>query len=207
MNTERLIEKIIADNTPVRQTPAPTTSLVLWIMTATLSVGAGVALMGVRENIHLIWSEGRNVVQLVLTFFMAVVSAASAIYLSIPGGEKRHLSWLPFVSMALWVFVLAVSLFLDGEGQPHTGFSCVANIVLLGVLPGVALFAVIRRGFTLDSGRTGLIMLLGIAASGVTGIQFLCSDDHPLHAILWHFLPVVGLGILGVYIGRRFIKA
>ena len=55
----------------------------------------------------------------------------------------------------------------------------------------------LRRAAPLEPGRVGVF-----AALGAAGIQFICMNDDPLHALLWHWLPVVVAGAAGVVLGR-----
>lgn len=36
--------------------------------------------------------------------------------------------------------------------------------------------------------------------------KFIISIDSPLHFLLWHFIPVLIIGLLGVFLGKLFLK-
>jgi hypothetical protein len=83
----------------------------------------------------------------------------------------------------------------------HVG--CVAQIVALSLIPGLALFTMLRRAAPLRlSWSAGLASLAAFAAAAA-GTQFLCPINDPAHLLVGHAVPVAALALAGALIGSR----
>jgi len=64
----------------------------------------------------------------------------------------------------------------------------------------------LRKAAPLNLEKTGMLSVLSVGALGAFGTQFICTIDSPLHFLLWHFIPVLIIGLLGVFLGKLFLK-
>ena len=212
MRTRDLIEQLSHRVEPVKPLAPPHVRFGVWLVAALLCVGAGVGLSSLRQDLGQIVDSPVFLLETVLIGLTAVFSAGSAFVLSVPGTRGRLTGTLPPLAAALWGITLLVILGIDERYA--TGFAveflggegCLARILILGVLPGVLLFIMIRQAAPLDDRQTGILAALAVAALGALGLQFVCLNNHPVHLFLWHFLPVVAVALLGSLLGRWFLN-
>lgn len=123
-----------------------------------------------------------------------------------PDQNRPLLSIVPIVCALLWVTAIGYSFVSAQSIVGGIGLNCIRDIVVLGLLPGALLFFMIKKAAPLGLGKVGAFAALSVAALGAVGTQFICTNDDPLHALIWHYVPVLLLGWLGVVIGRRLLN-
>jgi hypothetical protein len=145
----------------------------------------------------------------VATMLTAVLAAAAAFVLSVPGAERSPIPRaMPLAAGSVWVLLLAVSLTTGGDpvrrllALPFHSL-CLIEIAGLGVVPGWALFAMLRRAAPLRRAWSAAFATLAAVALGAAATQFLCPIDDPAHQVVGHLLPVALLACWGALAGRR----
>ena len=83
---------------------------------------------------------------------------------------------------------------------------CLIEIVGLGLIPGFALLAMLRRAAPLQRAWSGALAALAAAAISAAATQFICPLDDPAHQLIGHLLPVVGLSMLGALAGQQLLN-
>jgi hypothetical protein len=206
-DTNHLIDRLVADSGPVQRVSHPLWGLLRWSACSLLCVAVGVAFIGVRED----WVEKVRETEVVfgvfVCFILALFSAASAFLLSIPD-RSRRITWiLPLITALAWAILLILRWNTEAVAfVPGLGVDCVESTLGLSIVPGALLFWFINRGAALRRKQVALFASLGAAAFGGVGTMLVCSDDGPVHLILWHFLPILVIAGLGFWFGSRFIR-
>ena len=92
-------------------------------------------------------------------------------------------------------------------GRLTFAWRCVYKTASVALVPGVALFVLVRRAAPLHAAWAGLLAILATAAVGVLGANVICPIDRPLHLFLWHVAPlVVAFAALGAGLGTWLIR-
>jgi hypothetical protein len=78
----------------------------------------------------------------------------------------------------------------------------VRNIVVLGVPIGALMYRMMSTAAPLRTSAAGWLASLSAFAAGDLATRFICRHDQALHALAWHFLPVLVMGGTGVVLGR-----
>jgi hypothetical protein len=211
VNTDQLIERLVADVRPVRRLLDPTERAALWMAVALVSIAGGVAYFGVRRDIATIWFDvefvGRGLL-LVATMWLAVVSAFR---MAVPGAERRAFArWWPIAALGVVLAVLAAEVIaaaiMGNAGSPLRAVHCIQKVALVGVVPAVVAVVLVRRAWAAEPKWTLVLGMLGSGAAGALTAELSCPIHAPLHILLWHMLPVVGVAALGVVLGNALIR-
>ncbi|UCF68464.1 MAG: DUF1109 domain-containing protein [Acidobacteriota bacterium] len=191
----------------------PSMRLMRWVGAAVLCLMAGLTAFGVRPDLTASLSDPLYALQALVTLSAMVLAAAGALILTVPGhARSASARWLPIAALAVWLLSLALDFAVhSAAGQPALwdpghGARCVREIAALGLLPGVILFFMAARGAPLRGGWTGWLVAIALASLGALGTQLSCTSDAPAHVFVWHFLPVVLAGGLGVALGRWLLR-
>jgi len=213
MKTDDMIKKIASSAKPIKKLGTPLIRFLKFIVAAALCVGVGIAVGGFRHDIGTKLSEPMFILEALIILFLVISSAAAALVISMPN-TKQSL-WakrFPFVPLLVWLGFLAFELFFVYRDMGMDGFMidygmmCVRDILLLAVVPGLVLFFMIQKAAPTKLGLVGVLILLAVAALGAMGTQFMCSISDPLHILLWHFVPVLSLGGIGLFLGRMILR-
>jgi hypothetical protein len=171
-----------------------------------------VIVIGPRTNVLFASSQPVFLGIAVITVCTALLSAASALVLSIPGAERSP--WqrvLPLIACSAWT--VALLYLLAGEGaairrllQWPVHLACLVEIAGLSVVPGWALFAMLRRAAPLQRAWSGALATLAALSIAAAATQFICPLDDPAHQLVGHVLPVIVLSMFGAIAGQRYLN-
>ncbi|AMY08211.1 hypothetical protein LuPra_01404 [Luteitalea pratensis] len=206
-----LIDRLVRDATPVRPLARPAVRLVRWALAAALCLAAGVAWVHLRHDLAETMWTASFLGQAGLLIGTALLAATAALVVSVPGAEPTPATrWLPLVAITAWAAWLFAAIVAQPEDSrvwwPAPAPQCGVDITLLGIVPGVLLWSLVRRAAPLRPAWTGLLATLTAAALGALGTQLICSNNDAAHLLLWHFGPVTMLTVAGIALGRRFLR-
>ena len=108
--------------------------------------------------------------------------------------------------LAFLAWKAGLSSEFDAADPSRPGYRCLLLTVSFALAPLSALFF-IRRGSDPTHPRS-LGLALGIAAgtAAVALVDLWCPVGHLRHLVLGHVLPVLGLGVIGVWLGQRLLS-
>jgi hypothetical protein len=202
MNTEELIGRLVTDAHPVTRSARPLVLFARWSAISALYLAAGVLVIGIREDLANLWHESGFLAHTLLVFGVTVLAASAAFTASIPVRQQRFLLGGSAMALAAWLGWLAGSLIAVSESHAGDGWKCLRNILVLAAPLGAVMYYMISRAAPLRTGMAGWFAALSAAAAADLATRFICRNDHALHALVWHFAPVVVMALAGVALGR-----
>jgi hypothetical protein len=209
VTTEALIVRLAGSAGPIQPLAPPMRRLWRWAAGAAVATVAGAAVIGVRADGAAMSRETGFLVLAALTTATALISAAAALVLSVPGAERSPAQrWAPIAAGSAWAALLTWSLLSGGSAVSrllafpfHAG--CVIQIIALAAVPAWALFAMLRRAAPLRCMWSAGLASLAALALAAAGTQFICPINDPAHLLVGHLVPVAGLALAGAVIGSR----
>ncbi len=140
MKTEDLIATLVNEAVPVKRIARPITSVIRWFLASTLCVFVGLAIFGLRHDYANAITSSWFLLQLVVIAAMVILSVISAFLLSIPDKKNWLAEVLPIFTFALWFGILVFGVLVSDDYNPGRGLGCLAEVVVLGLLPAAFLF-------------------------------------------------------------------
>jgi len=212
VETSDLIKSLSREVKPVKRLPSPHWRFFAWLFLASASVLTGILLMGPRGDLGARFNEWSFWIECATLFVATVVSAYAAFLMSVPGMTlSRWLRLTPLLSLIFWLALLSYRILnghLSGDPKSITCSAssiCMQDILLLAWLPSAILIIMIRRAAPIRLALNGLLILLASGAVAALGTQFVCCDSSPMHALLWHFIPVIVVTLAGLWAGKKFL--
>jgi hypothetical protein len=211
MRTEDLINALAADvRAPCRQLAPPAVRVGLWVVVSVPWVAIVVAVMGLRSDLAAKAVEPRWLLEqgaALTTALMATMAAFCACMPSRPRWEQA----MPLVPLSLWLALLGAGCLHDWNSVGPDGmalyvdWASLPGIVLVGLVPGIAMSVMLRRGLPLDP--TLSVGLGGLAASalGDFGLRLFHPQDASLMVLVWQVGTVAVLTALGAAAGHRIV--
>ena len=212
MRTDELIVQLARGAGPVRPLPAPSVRLAQWTAAAVPMTVLGLIVIGPRMDVMTVIYDPAFAGLAVATLGTAVLSASAAFVLSVPGAERSPLQRVvPLAAGGVWALVLVVLLTNGGDPVQRVlalpfHWACLFEIAGLSVVPGWALFAMLRRAAPLQRVWTAALAMLAASALAAVATQLICPVDDPAHLLVGHVLPVTFLSVWGVIVGRRWLN-
>lgn len=206
---EQLIETLAEDAAAVKLAPHPFRLVMKWLGAAALYLVISLVLSGVRpdlmERLHTPWF----IAEIVALFAIFITTAVSAALLAFPDlHQKRGLALLPAWMFVLFALVIFFAWRADNPPAPlplHS-FECTVSITLMLLLPAVWTFFTLRRFASTHYRLAGSIVLLSAFSVGALWLRLHEINDSIIHLIQWHYLPMLGIGLVGLWMGRVVLK-
>ena len=212
MRTDELIVALARAAHPVRPLPRPSLRLARWTAAIVPLTAVAAVAIGLRADVSSAIAEPAFIAVAAATIATALISAASALVLGIPGAERSiaHRA-LPLLMGGLWTLALGVLLARGGDPLQRLlvwplHWLCVIEITALGIVPALALFTMLRRAAPLRRYWSAALATLAAVAIGAAATQFICPLDDPAHQLIGHLLPVAVLSMLGAVAGHRYLN-
>jgi hypothetical protein len=208
--SDDFIKNLATNIKPVVPTPPPGIRSLAWMAAAILCVGAGVSLVGLRPDLSESFREPFFWLESLAILLVACIAIAAAFVLSVPGRESSPLTkWLVGIPLAIWMAQMTGRFVFESHDiSPYfwSGYGCANEIVALGILPGILMFYMIKRAAPTNLGLTGALGALAVASISALGTQFTCSSSAPSHLLAFHFVPVLAVGAVGIFLGKKFLR-
>ena len=212
VRTEDLIISLAQSAMPVRVVRATPVRLAQWVAQA-FAIAAAVAFaVGPRTDFQVALGQPRYLVLATATLATAILSAAAAFILSIPGGERSSVQRLmPLTTGALWAALLIAWLREGGDAWARIAdmpihLLCVLLIVILASVSGAMLTKMLARGASLHAVWTAALAWIAAASTGALAAQIVCPIDDPAHHLVGHFAPFVLVVLAGSFLARRSLQ-
>jgi hypothetical protein len=212
VRTDELIVALARDAHPVRPLHRPSLRLAKWTAAIVPLTAVAAVVIGLRADVSSAITQPAFIGIAAATIATALISAASALVLSIPGAERSIAQRaLPLSMGGLWALALVILLTVgDNPVQRLAAWPlhwlCVIEITALGIVPALALFTLLRDAAPLRRYWICAHATLASVAIGAAATQFLCPLDDPAHQLVGHLLPVAVLSMLGALAGRRLLS-
>jgi len=212
VRTDELIVQLARAAGPVRPLPGPSVRLARWTAAAASMTALGVIVIGPRADVLTAIYQPTFVALAVATLGTALLSAAGAFVLSVPGVERSPLQRaVPLVAGGVWALVLVVLLTTGDDPVQRIlalpfHWACVIEIVGLSIVPSWVLFVMLRRAAPLRRAWSAAFATLAAVALAAVATQVICPLDDPAHQLVGHLLPVALLSLSGTIVGRRWLN-
>jgi len=211
MDTDGLIKELAADAGPVHPLPDPWTRTGIWLAIAIPYVALVVILMSPRPDLATQLADPRFQVGQGAALATAILAAAAAFACTVPG-RSRAICLLPMAPLAIWFASLGYGCLQDWralgpEGlRLRTDWDCLPAASLVGIVPAIAMVAMLRRGAPLFPRVTLAMAGLAVGALAQAGMQVYHVGDISLMVLVWHLGSVAVLTALAGWVGRWVLR-
>lgn len=212
VKTEDLIISLAADaRAPTERLWPPGGRLVIWLALSLPWIALVVALMGLRPDLADKLKEHGWLLEQGAALAVALTAAMAAFCAVVPGRPVWE-RVAPVLPLLVWFGTLSVGCFNElltsgAQGlQFQTDWACLPGIMMVGVVPGVAMALMLRRGAPMMPVLS--IGLGGLAASALAdfGLRLFHTTDASLMVIVWQVGTVALLTTLSALLGRRLLR-
>ena len=212
METERLVERLTAELTPVRRLARPGVRLAWWLLISVPAAGLVAGAFGLRPDLAARLADRTFLVAEGAALLTALIGIYAALCAGLPDQPGWKL-WLPVAPMALWLAVLGrqcldVFLRLGPQGLSITPDAmCLPAIALGGIVPAIAIVVMLRRSGQFRITHACLCGALGAAALSATALRFYHTEDSAIMVIVWQLGSVAVFSLAAGAISRIFVAA
>lgn len=212
MDTNRLIDALVADLKPVRSLAPTWRRVVVWLALALPPTAIIVALMGLRPDLYERLNDELFLGQALAMLATALVGAYAALTAVIPGA-RRIVMAAPAIPLAGWMALLAYQWAWEWSrfGSAGTKFGldveCIPAIAIIGVSPLAVMIGLIRKGAPHHRALAVFWGTLAAAATANTALRLFHPVDSALMVIAWQFGSVMAFSGLATLARNRLVPS
>lgn len=206
---EKLVATLSNDVQAVEPAPPPYLLTLQWTGAAALYLLVTLALTGLRPDWRESFVEPWFAAEIVALFALFIVTALSASLLAFPDlHQKPRLAFAPVLPAVLFLGVLALAWRADSPPAPlpEHSIECTCSILLTMLLPTLWTFYSLRKYASTHYRLAGSIALLSAFSIGALWLRLHEVNDSVAHVVEWHYLPMLGVGLIGLWLGKVLLK-
>ena len=210
MNPDLLIERLAADNAPVRCLRCPMTRTATWLALAAPYVALVVLAMSPRADLAAVTHDWRFLIEQAAALGTAIAAACAAFAITVPGYDRRILL-LPALPFLVWLGSLGLG---SAEELLRHGFAslwvehdwfCVRWILTTAAVPALILAVMLRRGAPMAPYTAAALGGLAAAALGNFGLRLFNAEDVGVLMLVWHSGTVIAVSLVAGWAGRQWM--
>lgn len=211
MKNEDLIVELAASAGPSRPLAAPGRRLLYWLIPTLGLMAVVVWVMGVRADIGQKLGEPKFVTEVIAALLTGILAAFAALCCVQPG-QPLWERFVPLAPLTLWLMSLGEGCWRTLVRSESNGISfmpdpiCFPAILMVGTIPAIALFSMMRRGAPMAPVTTTAHAALAASAMGAAALRLFHPQDASLMVLVWQFGSVVLLTGVASLFGRRLLR-
>lgn len=209
MTIEQLIDNLADEMRPVRAAPAPVWVFLRWCILTVAYISLMVTFMGMRPDLMQKIHTPLFAAELEVLGGIIASSLLAGALLAFPDMyQKKWLTLLPGVMFLLFLYVLFMEYLADVPPAPlpRHNSECLRCISILALMPGAFILYHIRKFASTHYYMAGTIAILAAFAIGAMVLRLSEPTNSITHLLEWHYLPMIGAGIIGLVLGRLYLK-
>lgn len=207
---EQLVAELAHDAAAaVQPAPHPYVLSLKWIGAAAVYLAVSLAVSGLRPDLAHALQQPWYIAEVVALLLIFIATSFSAALLAFPDlHQKRKLAFAPVAMFALFLLVLLFAWHADNPPAPlpEHSFQCTISIILVSLLPMVWTLYAMRKFASTHYHLAGAIALLSAFSVGALWLRLHEVNDSIVHVVEWHYLPMLAVGLIGLWLGKLLLK-
>jgi hypothetical protein len=211
VKTDDLIVQLAGAAKPIARLRRPAVRLGRWLASAVAVAGTAVLAIGARADFESAIAAPAYAVSLVLLMGTAAGAASAALILAVPGAERSSMQrWWPVAGVVTWSVqwsaIAAAALPIDpSERLFHA--ACAIEIAMIATLVGFVLLRMVQSAAPLRPAWAAATTSVAALACAAAATQVICPISAPAHQLVSHVSVAALVGLAGVAVGRRHLRA
>ena len=204
-----LVSGLASEITPSRALWPVRARLTLWMLIE-VSILAWV-ISHTTNNLVARLAHPAYFIEIVFFGTAAIICAALALKSAIPGRilSAKEVTMAASLAMAGTIVLIMARQIVTSDPLgdfARNGWRCAVSTVLLGALPWLGLWWLVKRGASMSGWLSGLLAGAGALLFSFMVMRIMCPSDEPLHLLIWHLFPALTVIGLSALAGIRWLR-
>lgn len=209
MQTEELIDDLARKMETVSPAPSPVRILIKWLIMSMAYLAIFLCFIGIRQDLFHKFHSVLFDAELVILAGIIVSSLLSSAILAFPDMyQQKKVALLPIIMFVVFTLFMIVSFYADNPPAPLPvhNIECLIFITVSSLFPGSFMLYNIRKFASTHYYMAGCTCTLASFSIGALILRISEDTDSVTHLIQWHYLPMLGVAVIGLFIGKLFLK-
>ncbi|WP_223247310.1 DUF1109 domain-containing protein [Sulfuriferula sp. AH1] len=206
---EKHIASLVQDAGQVQSAPSPLRLWLKWMGVAAVYIALSLVILGVRPDLLAALHNGLFAAEILLLIGIVATTALSATLLAFPDMyQHSRLVLAPIVMFVLFIGVIFLAWQADNPPAPPPvhSFECSLTIAVLALLPAAWMFYSMRRLASTHRRSAGVVVMLAAFSIGAITLRLSEQTNSIMHVIEWHYVPMIVVALLGVWLGKVLLR-
>ena len=192
METDILVQRLVAEATPVRRRGSPARLVLTWLAIGLPFVVATAIWQGFDRDLRALAADPRFLSEECAALATAVAAALAAFASGTPGFSRLY-RYLPLPALAVWIAMIGAGCVASLTRVGGSWFSlgidtgCLPAMAASGIIPAAAMLLLVRGSVPLTPNLTTFYAALAPAALVSFSLQLFHAGDLTPTALVWHF--------------------
>lgn len=207
--TEQHIASLVQDAELVEPAPHPLVLWLKWMGVAMVYIVATLFFLGVRADWIAQLHSPEFIAEIGLLIAIVATTSLSATLLAYPDMYQRsRLTLLPVAMFVLFIIVIFFAWQADNPPSPMPvhNLECSSTIAALALLPAAWMFFSMRQLASTHRRSAGMVVMLSAFSIGAITLRLSEQTNSIMHVIEWHYLPMIGIALVGAWLGKGLLK-
>ncbi|OIR18447.1 hypothetical protein GALL_17760 [mine drainage metagenome] len=208
-NIDDLVTTLAQDAAAIKPAPHPFLLCFQWMGAAAIYLALALAISGPRPDLLDRFHHAWFVAEIAALLGVFIVTSLSTALLAFPDlHQKRRLAFAPIAAFALFLAVMFLAWRADAPPSPlpvHS-FECTLSIALMTLLPAAWAFYSLRKFASTHYRLAGSAALLSAFSVGALWLRLHEDTNSIAHLVEWHYLPMLFIGLGGLWLGKVLLK-
>ncbi len=207
-NIDDLVTKLAQDAAITKPVSHPFVLSLQWIGSAAIYLVVLFAIFGFRPDLMQKIHDPWFIAEILTLLAIFISTSLSAALLGFPDlYQKRYLAFIPAgVFLLFLLFLIAACCLVPIAPLPAHGSECTLTITAIALLPAIWGFYSMRHYASTHYAIAGSTTLLSAFSIGALWLRLYEANDSILHVITWHYFPMLVVGGIGLWLGKRLLK-
>lgn len=206
---DNLIATLAQDAQPVKSAAHPFVLCVKWIAASLGYLVVALAVSGLRPD----WADRLHAapfaMEIAALFAVFASTMLATALLAFPDQhQKGRLLFAPPLAFSLFALTMYFAWRQDVPPAPLPVHSveCTLGITMMALLPSLWMLYLMRNYASTRGRLAGCNALLASFSIGALWLRLHEVNDSIVHVIEWHYLPMLAIGVIGLWLGGRLLK-
>lgn len=206
--TDTLIASLADDMKAVKPAAHPVTLLAKWLVVSLCYMSVLLCFSGLRPDLADQLHRPAYAAEVSLLLLIVLTCGISAVMLSFPDMyQKRWVTFTPAVPLLMFVGLMIAEYLQETPlPKPPHGFECLLSIGFYSLVPALSMMLLLRNQASTHYNTAGGTALLASASMGCFALRLCEETNSIIHLVTWHYLPILGFALAGVWLGQKILK-
>jgi len=209
----KIINDLSDDLEPVKVMPSPGFRTVVWLLCGLSYVVILPIFLDIRPDLAEKFTQPLFIAEIIIAALGSILACLSASYLATPDTyQKPSIKWIatiPFIALT----ILLIYCIIDQRNTTVpinttlNTYQCFADMFAFAAFPIIVmLYLCARQGATTHCNWSGAMIGLSSVNFSYIALRVVEQNDSAKHILLWHYTPMILTVLIGIILGRKFLK-
>lgn len=204
---KEFIKQIVSNHKAIKTVISVKKRLAIWFISIILFSLFALNFNILRDDLSILMLDFKFALASLSLLGSSISLAYLALLLGNPGKNLTHSKNLIYLNLLLLLVALSLTFYLHpkpfSQSKLISSIHCSSSLIFISLVPGFILYLLMRVASVQDSLLASFVLFLAAGSFAAFILQMSCLADSPMHVFLYHLLPILLLGSIGIVTAKK----